>query len=79
VRAVARDERRTRKLVREGVYVAEVEVTLVDTGSDHPWAPYLSLDDMKKLDEVRRALRRRDLAAAARLGRVYQLVPVTPE
>jgi hypothetical protein len=76
---VARDERRTQELVRAGAYVAEVEVTLIDAGSDHPWAPYLSLDDAKKLDAVRLALRRSDLAAAARLGRVYEPVPVTPE
>ena len=68
--------KRTNKLVREGAYVAEVEVTLIDTESDHPWAPYLSLDDAIKLDEVRLALRGGDLAAAGRLGRVFELVPV---
>ena len=57
-----------RKLVREGGYVAEAEVTLIDSESDHPWAPYLSLDDAVKLDEARLALRRGDLAAAARSG-----------
>jgi hypothetical protein len=70
--------RLTHELVRERAYVGEVEVTLLDTESDHPWAPYLSLDDAIKLDEVRLALRRKDLAAAARLGRVYELVPVAP-
>jgi hypothetical protein len=72
-------ERRTqmKKLVREGTYVAEVEVTLIDTESDHPWAPYLSADDAIKLDEVRLALRRKDLAVAGRFGRIYELVPVT--
>ena len=68
-----------KELVREGAYVAEVEVTLIDTDSDHPWAPYLSADDAIKLDEVRLALRRKDLAATGRLGRVYELVPVTAE
>jgi hypothetical protein len=37
-----------------------------------------SLDDAVKLDEARLALRRGDLAAAARPGRVYELVPVSP-
>jgi len=69
----------TRKLVREGAYVAEVEVTLIDVESDHPWAPYLSLDDALKLDEVRLALLRKDVAAASRHGRVFELVPVAPE
>jgi hypothetical protein len=31
------------------------------------------MSDAKKLDEVRLALRRGDLAAAARLARVYEL------
>jgi hypothetical protein len=37
-------EHRTRKLVREGGYVVEVEVSLIDSETDHPWAPYLSLE-----------------------------------
>jgi hypothetical protein len=62
------------KLVHEGQYVAEVDVALID--SDAPWSPYLSLDDAYKLDDVREALRRGDLPAAARLARVYVLTPV---
>jgi hypothetical protein len=62
------------ELVREGRYVAEVDVTLIETESE--WSPYFSLDDAEKLDEVRFALRRGDLKAAARLGRVYELTPV---
>jgi len=69
----------TKELVREGAYAAEVEVTLIDSESDHPWAPYLSLEDALKLDEARLALRRGDLAAGARLGRVYELKPVVVE
>ena len=65
------------ELVREGRYVAEVPVTLIETGSG--WSPYLSLEDAEKLDEVRLALRRGDLKAAARLGKVYELKPVTAE
>ena len=70
-------ERQTKRLVREGSYVAEVDVTLVDT--EHEWAPYLSAQDVRKLDEVRLALRRGDLAAAAQLGRVFELKPVAAE
>ena len=43
------------KLVHEGEYVAEVDVELIETGEE--WAPYLSLDDAYKLDDVREALR----------------------
>ena len=65
---------RRKKLVHEGRYAAEVEIEAIE--SDTGWAPYLSLPDARKLDEVRHALRKGDLKATARLGRVYQLTPV---
>ena len=66
----------TKKLVREGEFAAEVEVNLVD--AEGGWAPYLSLDDAYKLDDVREALRAGDIKRAARLAsRVYRLTPVT--
>lgn len=67
-------KRRYTKLVREGSYAAEVEVELIDT--DTGWSPYLSLEDARKLDEVRQALRREDLQRATQLGRVFRLLPV---
>jgi hypothetical protein len=67
--------RRQTKLVREGEYVAEVEIELSDTGEG--WSPYLSLTDAQKLDDVREALRRRDIAAAGKLSRVFRFTPVT--
>ena len=63
------------KLVQEGEYVAEVEVPLVD--SEQGWAPYLSLEDVRRLDAVRQALRAGDLAAARKDARVFRLTPVT--
>lgn len=63
------------KLVREGGYVAEVDVDLIQT--DQPWSPYLSLADARKLDEVRIALRQGDVTSAAKLARVYRLTPVS--
>ena len=68
-------KRRHRKLVREGEYVAEVDVELVET--DSGWSPYLSLDDAYRLDDVRDALRREDIRAASRVARVFRLTPVT--
>lgn len=66
--------RRHVKLVREGELAAEVEVELID--STEGWAPYISLEDARKLDEVREALRRGDIQAAARCARVFSLTPV---
>jgi hypothetical protein len=64
------------KLVREGDFAAEVDVALID--ADGGWAPYLSLDDAYRLDDVREALRSGDLQRASRLAsRIYRLMPVT--
>ncbi len=65
----------TKRLVREGEFVAEVEVTLVEAESG--WTPYLSLEDACKLDDVRDALRAGDVRRASQLAdRVYRLTPV---
>jgi hypothetical protein len=67
--------RSTKKLVREGDLVAEVEVNLVE--AEGGWAPYLSLDDAYKLDDVRDALRTGDVKRASQLAtQVYRLTPV---
>ncbi len=63
------------KIVREGHYVAEVDVEVIDTGDG--WSPYLSLEDAYKLDDVRAALHRGDVKTAARIARVFTLMPVT--
>jgi hypothetical protein len=47
----------TKRLVREGEFVAEVEVSLVE--AEEGWTPYLSLEDAYELDDVRDALRAR--------------------
>ena len=65
-----------KRLVREGDLAADVEVNLLEAAGS--WAPYLSLDDAYKLDDVREALRAGDIKRALRLGgRVYRLTPVT--
>jgi hypothetical protein len=68
-------KRRHTKLVREGAYAAEVEVELID--AEGGWAPYLSLDDAGRLDQVREALRRGDVAEASQLARVFRLTPLS--
>ena len=62
------------KLVHEGEYVAEVDVELIE--ADTGWSPYLSLDDAFRLDDVREALRRRDIRSASRQARLFTLTPV---
>jgi len=63
------------KIVHEGQYMAEVDVEVIDTGDG--WSPYLSLEDAYKLDDVRTALHRGDIKTAARIARVFTLMPVT--
>ena len=62
------------EFVHEGRYAAEVPVELIE--DDTAWSPYLSPADVKKLDTVRLALRRGDIAEAAKYGRVFELTPV---
>jgi hypothetical protein len=66
--------RKTIELIHEGRYAAEIPVELIE--DDTGWSPYLSAEDTKKLDAVRLALRRGDVAEAARHGRVFELTPV---
>ena len=69
------NDRSTQRLVREGEFVAEVDVNLLE--AEGGWAPYLSVDDAYRLDDVRSALRAGDIKRAARLAkRVYRLTPV---
>lgn len=66
----------TTRLVREGEFAAAVEIGLIE--AEGGWAPYLSLDDAYRLDDVRAALQAGDLRRAARLAnRIYRLTPVT--
>ncbi len=67
--------RKRTKIVREGQYLAEVDVELLE--DDTGWSPYLSVDDAYKLDDVREALRRGDISAASRSSRVFSLSPVS--
>ncbi len=63
------------ELIHEGKYAAEVSIEL--HYSDESWSPTMSLDDAKKLEAVRLALRRGDIAEASKYGRVFELTPVT--
>jgi len=67
-------KKRQLKLVHGDEYVAEVEVELIYT--DEGWSPYLSLSDALKLDEIRELLRQGEIELAARLARVFKLIPV---
>ena len=62
------------EFIHEGKYAAEVPVELIE--DDTAWSPYLTPEDVHKLDTVRLALKRGDIAEAAKYGRVFELIPV---
>ncbi len=66
--------RPTTRLIREGDYVAEVDVELIE--EEGGWSPYLTTEAAYKLDDVRGALQKGDLSKASSLARVYRLAPV---
>jgi hypothetical protein len=69
------NSRLTKRLVRAGDLVAEVDVHVLEGESG--WPPYLSLDDAYKLDDVRDALRAGDLKRASELANhIYRLMPL---
>ena len=67
--------RKTVEFVHAGKYAAEVPVELIE--EEGGWSPYLSVDDAKKLDAVRSALKNGDVRTAAKRGRVFELRPVS--
>ncbi len=67
---------KTTELIREGDYLAEVDVELrYDVGD---WSPAFSIEDALKLEAVQKALRKGDLSGAGKFGRVFELRPITP-
>jgi hypothetical protein len=72
-----RTKRKATELIHEGKYAAEVMIEL--HYSEESWSPTMSLEDASKLETVRLALRRGDIAEAAKHGRVFELTPVAAE
>jgi hypothetical protein len=68
-------KRKTLKLIHEGKFAAEVPVELIE--DETGWSPYLSIEDAGRLDAVRLALKKGDIASASKHGRVFELLPVS--
>jgi hypothetical protein len=66
--------RKSTKFIHQGKCAAEMPVELIE--GDTAWSPCLSPEDLHKLDTVRLALKRGDIAEAAKYGRVFELTPV---
>jgi len=63
------------KIIHEGDYFSEVPIEIEESAG--PWAPYVSVEEARKLDSVRRALRRKDIAEAGKFGKVYRVTEMT--
>jgi hypothetical protein len=59
--------RKSTKLICEGRYTAQVAI---EYWYDESWSPMMSIEDARKLERVRLALRRADIAEAAKDGQV---------
>ena len=66
--------RRRTELIREGRYAAEVDIEF--EYDEESWSPTMSLDDARKLERVRLALRRGDYAEAGKEARIFELTPL---
>jgi hypothetical protein len=64
-------------MIHEGHYAAEVSYNETIDGS--PFGPTVDKEDAFKLDRVRLALRRGDVAAAAKEAKIYELMPLAGE
>ena len=67
--------RKSPKLIHEGKYATEIVVDLIY--GDESWSPTMSLDDARKLEAARHALRDGNIAEASKHGRVFELLPVS--
>jgi hypothetical protein len=66
--------RLSKEFIHEGRYCAEIQVELIE--DDTAWSPYFSPAQVHKLEAAREALRRGDVAEAAKYGRVFELTPI---
>lgn len=66
--------RQSTQFIHEGKYAAQVPIEVVD--DETPWSPTISVEEMRKLDRVRLALRRGDIADAAKEARIFELLPL---
>jgi hypothetical protein len=72
-----RRKRKSTELIHEGKYAAEIPIELIY--GEESWSPTMSLDDARKIETVRFALKRGDIDEAAKHGRVFELTPVAAE
>ncbi len=59
------------RTIREGNLMAEVKVSLIP--DDGAWGPYLSAEDVMKMERVRLALKSGDKVSASKEAEVFEV------
>jgi hypothetical protein len=67
------------EIIHEGKFAAEVPIALIEDDGEGGWSPYISLEDVRKLERVRKALRAGDVSTAMQWAKVFELRPVAAE
>ena len=67
------------EIIHEAGFAAEVPIGLIEESGEGGWGPYVSLDDVRKLERVRQALRFGNVAQATKWAKVFELKPVAAE
>lgn len=68
------DTKKKTKFIHSDRYVAEVDVEL-EIG-DQEWAPYLSVEEARKLDLVKKCLVNKNFKPLSGIARIFEKKPV---
>jgi len=68
-------KKRQEKFIHVGNYVARIELEYIY--NEDSWSPCISVEDSRKLDEIKAALENGDLKTAGLNAKIYTLTPVT--
>ena len=72
-------KRQTVEIIHEAGFAAEVPIELIEETGEGGWGPYVSLNDVRKLERVRRALRSGHVTEAMAWAKVFELKPIAAE
>lgn len=63
------------EFIREGEFLLEIQLNALIMDDD-PWSPYYDTRQVIKIYKARKALLEGDLKKAAKLGKLFKIIPV---